>query len=91
MKQIAKHIVFKGRVQGVGFRFTVMNIANRYGLTGYVRNVPDGTVELLVQGPAENIEQCIKDIQESFQDYIKQTRIEQAPTNPQYTDFRITF
>ncbi|MHC4288506.1 MAG: acylphosphatase, partial [Planctomycetota bacterium] len=45
MNKIAKQIIFKGRVQGVGFRYTTQRAASRYELTGYVRNLPDGTVE----------------------------------------------
>jgi acylphosphatase len=39
MEQIAKHVIFKGRVQGVGFRYTTHRAANRYDLTGYVRDI----------------------------------------------------
>ena len=59
MEQSAKHIIFSGRVQGVGFRFTVLNIANRYMLKGIVRNLPDGTVEMIAQGSVEDIDSCI--------------------------------
>ena len=91
MSQTAKHIVFVGRVQGVGFRFTAFHIANRYKLTGFVRNCPDGTVEMLAQGPAADIDNCIREIKESFPGYTRETKIEQVPLNAQYTDFKITF
>ena len=39
-----------GRVQGVGFRYTIRTIANQTGITGWVRNLPDGAVEALIQG-----------------------------------------
>ena len=91
MRQTAKHIVFIGRVQGVGFRFTAFHIANRYKLTGFVRNCADGTVEMLAQGPAEDIDICIKDIKESFPGYVREARIEEIPLDPQYMDFKITF
>ena len=48
--KIRKHIIFYGRVQGVGFRYYAVNKANQLGLTGWVRNLPDGTVEMEVQG-----------------------------------------
>ena len=48
--KIRKHIVFYGRVQGVGFRYYAVNKANQLGLTGWVKNLPDGTVEMEVQG-----------------------------------------
>ena len=88
---IAKHIIFIGQVQGVGFRFTAHRIANRNQLSGFVRNLPNGTVEMLAQGPAQTIDDCLRDIKESFAGYIRETKIEEIPTNPQYKDFRITF
>ena len=88
---IAKRIIFIGRVQGVGFRFTAHRAASRHQLTGFVRNVPDGTVEMFAQGHSEDIEDCIQDIKESFGGYISQTRIEEIPPNPRYADFKITF
>lgn len=47
--KIRKHIVFYGRVQGVGFRYYAVNKANQLGLTGWVKNLPNGTVEMEVQ------------------------------------------
>ena len=88
---VAKHIIFTGRVQGVGFRFTAYNMANRHQLTGFVRNLFDGTVEMLAQGRPEDIDDCIQDIKESLAGYIKEARIEEIPPDPKYTDFRITF
>jgi len=91
MSQIAKHIIFIGQVQGVGFRFTVFNIANRHRLTGFVRNLPDGIVEMLTQGHSQAIDDCIRDIKEYFSGYIRETKIKEIPSNPQYKDFKITF
>ncbi len=91
MDVIAKHIVFSGRVQGVGFRFTALNVANRYGLMGHVRNLPDGDVEMLAQGPVEIIDNCIRDLQDSFVGTISHIDIEEVTPDPKLTDFRITF
>jgi len=88
---LAKHIIFTGRVQGVGFRFTARRAANRRQLTGFVRNVPDGTVEMLAQGRSEDIDDCIQDIKEYFTGYIRETKIEEIPPDPRYIDFKITF
>jgi acylphosphatase len=49
-KQIRWHILFEGDVQFVGFRYTARLLARKYGLTGWVRNLPDGRVELEAQG-----------------------------------------
>ncbi len=91
MSHTAKHILFSGRVQGVGFRFAAHRIANRCGLAGYVRNTVEGKVEVFVQGHPDDIDTCIKDIEEVFSNYIKDTKIEQAPPNEKYETFNITF
>lgn len=88
---IAKHLIFVGRVQGVGFRFTAYHIANRHKLTGFVRNLPDGTVEMLAQGKSEQVDDCIREIQDSFTGYVRDTRIEDVAPDPQYGRFNITF
>ncbi len=87
----ARHVIFIGRVQGVGFRYTAHRMAHRHQLTGFVRNLPDGTVEMFAQGPAQDIDDCIQDIKEYFGDYLRETGIQERPTDPKYKDFRITF
>ena len=91
MTQIARHIVFAGRVQGVGFRFTVHALANRYQLAGLVRNLMDGTVEMVAQGSPDDIEDCIRDIKGSYHGSIRETKTEEIPVDPSYQDFKITF
>ena len=60
-----RHILFFGRVQGVGFRYHAMYGARNHGLTGWVENLPDGSVEMEVQGPAAAIDRMILDIERS--------------------------
>jgi acylphosphatase len=91
MNQTARHILFTGRVQGVGFRFTAHRIARRYDLTGWVRNLPDGSVEMVAQGPLVDIADCVRDIEELFTDYVRETKVEEIPSDPQHHEFRITF
>ena len=91
MAQVAKHIIFSGRVQGVGFRFTAHNIARRCQLTGFVRNLPDGTVEMLAQGHVEDVNDCIRDLNETFGVGLTNTTINDIPYVCQLDDFRITF
>jgi acylphosphatase len=50
-----ERIQYRGRVQGVGFRYTVRTIANHHPVAGYVKNLPDGTVEVVAQGEREAI------------------------------------
>jgi acylphosphatase len=88
---VAQHIIFTGHVQGVGFRFTAHRMASRRHLTGFVRNLSDGTVEMLAQGPAEDIEECIRGIKEALAGYVRETIIDEVPPDPKHTDFKITF
>ena len=53
--RIARRYLVSGRVQGVGFRYFVHDAASREGVTGYVRNLPDGRVEALVEGDADAV------------------------------------
>jgi acylphosphatase len=64
----AKRAFFEGRVQGVGFRFSVKEIAQGFDVAGWVGNLPDGRVQLEVQGGAEEVEQFIEAI---FQSYVR--------------------
>ena len=89
MAKVAKHILFTGRVQGVGFRFTAYHIATRYNLTGEVRNLPDGTVEMTAQGHSDNVEDAIDNLKKTFM--VTEAKISEVPINPGYKDFQITF
>ena len=53
--RVARRFVVSGRVQGVGFRYFTQDTALREGVTGWVRNLPDGRVEALVEGDVEAV------------------------------------
>ena len=59
MSEVRKHIVFHGRVQGVGFRYTAKYLAQSLELTGWVRNEYDGTVTMEVQGREARINKLL--------------------------------
>lgn len=58
-QKIRRHIIFHGRVQGVGFRWHARTFASQTGLTGWVQNLEDGTVEMEVQGTKEKIQRLL--------------------------------
>jgi acylphosphatase len=60
----AKRITVRGRVQGVGFRYFVQNVATHLGLMGDVRNCPDSTVEIVAEGNAKAIAELIEQVKQ---------------------------
>ncbi|HEV3237972.1 MAG TPA: acylphosphatase, partial [Gemmataceae bacterium] len=60
MQTVAKLVHYSGRVQGVGFRATAAWIARRYPVAGWVRNLPDGRVELFAEGDAGQVDGFLK-------------------------------
>lgn len=58
------HARFFGRVQGVGFRFSTAQAAKHLGLTGTVKNLEDGSVELVAQGSQDKLDALLNEIQE---------------------------
>ena len=80
---------FSGRVQGVGFRYTVQNIAQRYNVHGYVRNLPDGRVELVVEGDQGEIDHLVEDVNQRMNGYIKNLACDTLPATGEFDDFYI--
>jgi acylphosphatase len=59
-ESVAARLLIHGRVQGVGYRFFAQELAGIFGLPGWVRNLPDGNVEVFVEGPRPVIEVLIE-------------------------------
>ena len=63
MDKIRKHYIFHGEVQGVGFRWNAMYIARKYGVSGWARNLYDGTVEMEAEGTPPDIAALLEELQ----------------------------
>lgn len=59
-----KRVIYEGRVQGVGFRYTAKDLARGYDVIGTVRNLSDGTVELIAAGEAGELAEFLRDLRE---------------------------
>ncbi|MGC4004296.1 MAG: acylphosphatase [Pirellulales bacterium] len=57
--RVKTKVLYSGRVQGVGFRASTAAIAEGFAVGGYVRNLPDGRVEAVVEGPTDEVAACI--------------------------------
>ncbi|MFD0893500.1 acylphosphatase [Luteolibacter ambystomatis] len=78
---IAKRVIFEGRVQGVGFRYTTKDLARGFEVCGWVRNLPDGTVEMQMMGEKDELEDFLKEITEesAVAHHIQHVRSESIP------------
>jgi acylphosphatase len=57
---VAKRVIVSGRVQGVGFRYAVARVARTHGVTGWVHNLPDGTVEAVLDGEPDAVDSVVR-------------------------------
>jgi acylphosphatase len=64
------HVFYSGSVQGVGFRYTVKSVANGYEVTGTIRNLPDGRVELFAEGVKDELEAFRRGIRDAGLDHF---------------------
>jgi len=86
----AKHIIVHGRVQGVGFRFFVQHVGNRLGLCGDVRNCPDSTVEIIVEGDAGRIADLIEQVEKGHSlARVQHVEVVDIPVKGTYSSFSI--
>jgi acylphosphatase len=77
---ICKNVYYSGRVQGVGFRYTAHHVAQEYDVAGFVRNLPDGRVEVKVEGSPEQVEGYLKALAQQMSGYIEETQVlEETP------------
>lgn len=88
---IAKRIIFEGRVQGVGFRYTTKDLARGFEVRGWVKNLPDGTVEMQVAGESEEVTDFLREItrESSLSHHIKTFHEEKIPPLEGITGFSI--
>ena len=75
------HVVYHGRVQGVGFRWTACQIARRFPMSGYVKNMPGGTVEMVFRSEPSTRDAFLKEVDAAFEGHIDRREIREATPN----------
>lgn len=86
------HVIVRGVVQGVGFRFFTCDLARRYGLGGYVRNRVDGAVELEIQGESGTLSAFLKDLEIGPRSAnVTGMDLQEIPVDDDAGGFEITF
>ena len=83
-----KRVIYSGRVQGVGFRYTAHGLAAGHPIAGYVRNLPNGDVELVTEGEDSAVEAFLSVVAQRMAGYISETTVQDAAPTGQ-RGFRI--
>lgn len=86
-----REVYYSGRVQGVGFRYTARHLASRFAVTGYVQNLPDGRVQLVVEGPDVDMVGLLDAILGAFGASIHQVEEVASPATGRFSSFEIRF
>ena len=86
---IAREVYYSGRVQGVGFRWNARHVARGYRVTGFVRNLDDGRVQLVAVGDREEVERFLQAVADSMQGNITNTVVSEHSPASEYPDFAI--
>jgi acylphosphatase len=76
---VCKRVVYQGRVQGVGFRYTAAGLARGYAVAGFVRNLPSGEVELVAEGAPDQVDAFLAAVAERMAGYIAHAAVQNAP------------
>ena len=86
---VQAHILFSGSVQGVGFRYTTLSLAKALQLTGWVKNLPDGRVQAIVEGPRDKIEELLAQLKTQFGSFIRDTHSEWLESRGEFDKFSV--
>ena len=81
--------LFTGNVQGVGFRYTTQHLARNHPVTGYVRNLPDGRVEMLAEGEEKDLDALAAALARQMEGFIRDTKINTGTATGEFQGFTI--
>lgn len=84
-------VFFSGMVQGVGFRYTAYRTASKYKVTGFVRNLRDGRVELTVEGEPSEVDGFVEAVRRRMAGYIEKVEEREEPYLGEFRRFDIAF
>ena len=89
MKKRRYTVYYRGQVQGVGFRYTVCRLAGRFDVKGFVRNLSDGRVQIVAEGPIDELDRFVKAVQVRMSTYIRDYELELQATTGEFPDFSL--
>lgn len=86
-----REVFYSGDVQGVGFRYTARALAGRFEVMGFVRNLPDGRVELVVEGRAAEVQRFLDAVRNAMRSYIHRVEEHHRPATGEFEGFGVRF
>jgi acylphosphatase len=86
---LRREVLFRGQVQGVGFRMTTQRIAQRWAVTGFVRNLSDGRVQLVVEGELAELNGFIGAVRQAMVDHIHDSEVVSSEASGTFSSFAI--
>jgi acylphosphatase len=89
MGQQLREVWYSGHVQGVGFRYTVLGRARHAAVSGYVENLPDGRVHMVVEGEAAELDEFLAAVAQRMEGYIRATQQDHRPATGQFQSFEL--
>jgi acylphosphatase len=89
--RIRRRVLYSGRVQGVFFRATCLELARGLPVVGFVRNLPDGDVELEAEGPREAVERFLAAVAEHYRENIRRAEVSDLPPGRSESEFRVRY
>ena len=91
MRMIRRTVLFSGHVQGVGFRYTACHVARRFQVAGYVRNLPDGRVESVIEGEEDEVNRFVNAVAEEMSPGIRGVKYHDTAVTGEFSGFEIRF
>jgi len=88
---VRNRVIFAGRVQGVGFRHATKIQARSYHVNGFVRNLEDRTVELVIEGEREEVARFIASVQERMAGVIQETDTTTESASGEFAQFTVLY
>ncbi len=88
---VRRTVYYSGRVQGVGFRFAAEAVASRFAVSGFVRNLRDGRVQLVAEGTPTELDRLQQAIEEAMHGNIREANANDTPATGEFASFRIAF
>jgi len=86
-----REVYYRGRVQGVGFRYTARSVARRFDVVGFVRNLPDGRVQLVAEGTPQELDRFFAAIADHLGHYVHGCEQHTSPATGEFSGFEVRF